>query len=385
MHFVGCRLGRQIAPALLGDNVQQHRPDRLGGADLRQHVDEILHVVSVDGPDVVEPELLEQRRARPADHAPRVLVDLGGRRLDRLGQLLGHPLGNLPQLPELPVGLQTRQRSRKRTHRLLVLSVVLCRQRHLLVVVQHDNHVRVEEPGVVHRLVGHASGDGTVTDHGDAAVVPVLSVPAHGHAQRRRDARRAVSRPKRVVRRLGPLGESREPSRLTNRRHFIAPARQNLVNVRLVTHVKDDLVVRRVEHVVQRHGQLHHAQTRSQVPSRLRNGMNKIRPQLLAQLLELRPVEVLDVHRIVDRVEQRRRRAVVLPRVQLVHGDLVPGLPGTGTGTVPVCPIAVAVAVRGADGRVARPAGVPPARGPSRNAGRIPERQGPRLRNGLHD
>lgn len=35
---------------------------------------------------------------------------------------------------------------------------------HLLVVVQDDNHVGVQEAGVVHRLIRHASGDSTVTD-----------------------------------------------------------------------------------------------------------------------------------------------------------------------------------------------------------------------------
>jgi len=44
----------------------------------------------------------------------------------------------------------------------------------LLVVVEDDDHVGVQEAGMVHRLVGHAARDGTVADDSDAVVVPLL-------------------------------------------------------------------------------------------------------------------------------------------------------------------------------------------------------------------
>ena len=52
------------------------RRAREGGGRTLQHGDDEVEVVAVDGADVVQAELLEQRGAAPADHAARVLVDL---------------------------------------------------------------------------------------------------------------------------------------------------------------------------------------------------------------------------------------------------------------------------------------------------------------------
>lgn len=41
---------------------------------------------------------------------------------------------------------------------------LVCAASHLLVVVQDDNHVGVQEAGMVHGLVRHATSDGTVTN-----------------------------------------------------------------------------------------------------------------------------------------------------------------------------------------------------------------------------
>ncbi len=51
--------------------------------------------------------------------------------LDALGEALCDALGHLPQLPQPAIGLQPRQRAGQRSHRVLLLPVVLGRQRHL--------------------------------------------------------------------------------------------------------------------------------------------------------------------------------------------------------------------------------------------------------------
>lgn len=45
---------------------------------------------------------------------------------------------------------------------------------HLLVVIEDDNHVLVQEAGVVHGLVSHSSRDGPVADDGNGVVLAAL-------------------------------------------------------------------------------------------------------------------------------------------------------------------------------------------------------------------
>ena len=56
--------------------------------------------------------------------------------------------------------------------------------------------------------------------------------------------------------------------------------------VRLVPHVPDYLVPRRIEQVMERHRQLHHAEAGGQVPPGLRDVIYYKRPQLVGELLE---------------------------------------------------------------------------------------------------
>ena len=61
--LVGRRLGRRVALALLGDDVDQDRPVSLGVAHVAQHRQQMVEIVPVDRADVVEAQLLEQGAA----------------------------------------------------------------------------------------------------------------------------------------------------------------------------------------------------------------------------------------------------------------------------------------------------------------------------------
>ena len=45
---------------------------------------------------------------------------------------------------------------------------------HLLVVVEDDNHVLVKESSMVHGLIGHATSDGSITNHSHTVVLATL-------------------------------------------------------------------------------------------------------------------------------------------------------------------------------------------------------------------
>jgi hypothetical protein len=160
-----------------------------------------------------------------------------------------------------------------------------------------------------------------------AAAAPSPSPPPRPTARApRRSPTRHPAPPPRSSRTRQSVG-------LADAAHALAAAGQHLVDVALVAHIEDDLVVGRVEHIVHSNGQLDHAEAAAQVPAGLGHRVDDVRAQFLAQLLQLLAVEVLQVHRVLDGVEQRRRRAGrLVPRLDVLGADLVPGDQGRLVG-----------------------------------------------------
>merc|ERR1719345_501969 len=149
---------------------------------------EVVEVVAVDGADVVEAELLEERAA--SDHAARVLVELGVGLLNLLGEELVDALGDVAEVLE---GLGRDEARRVRRERPRGGSTSrrgrAGGQGDLAVVVVDDDDARVEVWRVVHGLVRHAARDGAVADDGNGVALPrqAALLEGHRHAQRRRD------------------------------------------------------------------------------------------------------------------------------------------------------------------------------------------------------
>jgi hypothetical protein len=109
----------------------------------------------------------------------------------------------------------------------------------------------------------------------------------------------------RVVFALGALGESGQAAALPERTNAVTPVGQDLVRIALVADVPDQLVSRRVEHIVQRHGKLDHAQARAEMAAGVGDRVDGLPPQLVGKLRELLGRQVLHVARQADAVEQR--------------------------------------------------------------------------------
>jgi hypothetical protein len=97
----------------------------------------------------------------------------------------------------------------------------------------------------------------------------------------------SMSGAERVVFALGALGEARQPAAHAQRADAVAPAGEDLVRIGLMADVPDQPVARRVEHVVQRNGQLDHAEPGAQVPAGDGNGRNRLLAQLVGELAQL--------------------------------------------------------------------------------------------------
>ena len=87
----------------------------------------------------------------------------------------------------------------------------------------------------------------------------------------------------RVVFALGALGEAGKPAALAQRADAIAPPGQNLVRIGLMADIPDQPVARRVEDVVQRHGQLDDAEPGAQMPAGHRDGADRLRAQFVGE------------------------------------------------------------------------------------------------------
>ena len=264
----GVLFRRGVALALFGDDVQETWA--LDVLEALQGLDQHVHVVAVDGADVVEAKLFEQRAGD--DHAfdmlfgaPRQFPDAGHPaqdffaffahgRVEPAGQDLGEVVVHRPD-----VG----------------------RDAHV-VVVQYDQQVRVDGAGVVHGLVGHAAGDAAVADDGDHVVAAALELVGDGHPQGRADTGAGVAYAEGVVLAFLPVGEGAHAALGADAGHPVLAPGQDLVGVSLMPHVPDQLVARRVEHVVQGDGQLHRPQPRREMPPRYAHRLRQVLAQLLA-------------------------------------------------------------------------------------------------------
>ena len=298
-------LRRRVALALLGHDVHEDRP-LLGVAHVLQDGQQVIEVVPVDRADVVEAQLLEPRAALP--EMTRVFLHARGAPLPALRQLLGELLGDVAQVEVRAARGDAREVGAERARRR--------RDRHV-VVVQDDDEALIARTRVVQGLVGHAGPHGAVADHADDVVLAAREVARHRHAEAGGDRGRGVGGAERVVLALAALGEPRQAARSAQRADAVAPPGDDLVRIGLVADVPDEAVVRRVEHPVQRHGELDDAEAGAQMPARDRDGVDRLLAQLVGELAKLCLGKLAEVRGGVDLIEKGRFRSAVHRSIHL--------------------------------------------------------------------
>src|SRR6185369_3169788 len=104
--------------------------------------------------------------------------------------------------------------------------------------------------------------------------------------ERRADRRARVADAEGVVLALGARREGGETVLLLDGVQRVAPAGEHLVGIRLVAHVPDQPVTRRLEDVVQGDGELDGAEARGEVSASRGDAADEVLAQLLAELGE---------------------------------------------------------------------------------------------------
>lgn len=131
------------------------------------------------------------------------------------------------------------------------------RNGHLVVVQDHKKVVQLFN--VVHSLVDHAAGKGTIADHRDHKPCFMMQLFGPRHADRKRKRRVSVPGNECIVFALVRVRETGDPVELAQLIKLSAPTRKDLVCVALVTDIKHDFVLWCIQNTVQRNGKLYHA------------------------------------------------------------------------------------------------------------------------------
>src|SRR5436853_624037 len=120
------------------------------------------------------------------------------------------------------------------------------------------------------------------------------------------DRRAGVARAHDVVLGLVDVAERGQALVLADGRQLIAAAGEDLVRIRLMSDVPDDLVARGVQDGVQRDGQLAGAEVGAEVAADLADGVDDVLAHLLRDAGELLLGEAVEILRAVDRVQEAR-------------------------------------------------------------------------------
>ena len=159
------------------------------------------------------------------------------------------------------------------------------------VVVVEDHHQPIARCfGIVHRLIGHARRHRAIADHRDRLARLVCQPPRHRKTQRRRDRGGRMRRAERIIFAFAAPGEPAQPAALPQRAHLPAPPGQNLVRIGLMPDIPDQPIMRRIEHMVQRHGQFDYPQPGAEMAAGLPHRADHFGAHFVGQLAQFSKV-----------------------------------------------------------------------------------------------
>ena len=194
-----------------------------------------------------------------------------------------------------------REVTRHRAHRL--------RDRPLVVVQDHE-HALAARARVVERLERDARSEARVADHRDRVRLGRLVRRAAREAERQADAGACVTGVEQVVLALVGVRESAQPVGHAQLLEALATPGEDLVRIALVADIPHAAIALEVEHVVQRGGELDHAEVRAEVAAGALHGVQQEVAHLGADLRQRLERQALEVGRAGDAVEQRLRGAL---------------------------------------------------------------------------
>ena len=155
------------------------------------------------------------------------------------------------------------------------------------VIIENDHHRFIADSHITQRLIYHTAGGCTVADQGDNIIVflPQRSGPGHAQSNGHRAGCMACRKGIGITfRRLRKTSHSAELAKLLKIR---LAAGQQLMDIRLMTHIKNQAVFMGIIYGLQGHGKLHNAQIGGQMATGFADTADQKFTDLGAKLLPL--------------------------------------------------------------------------------------------------
>ena len=172
-----------------------------------------------------------------------------------------------------------------------------------IVVVENDQQICLACTRIIQTLECQTARHRSVANHRNHVVLLALEAHSLGHTQRCRDRHRRVTAHESVETALAAARETAQTSQLTIGGEGVAALGDDLMGVGLVSNVPNQLIIRRIENVVDCRCQLHRTQTRTEMTGIYGALLDDVASQFVAIACEFVCVERAQIGRRVDLVE----------------------------------------------------------------------------------
>lgn len=103
-----------------------------------------------------------------------------------------------------------------------------------------------------------------------------------------------MPRAERIKFAFAAFGKARKPVLLANRVDAVAAMGEHFMRVRLMPHIPNQAIMRRIKNRMESHRELDHAQTRPQMPAGFGDALDQFRAQLIGAFLQIRDIAVFN-------------------------------------------------------------------------------------------
>src|ERR1700680_1269931 len=270
-------LARWESFSFLRDAMNETGPAHI--LDRRESIHQRVDVVTVDRPEVSKPELFEENSwSEERLYALLPLPHQGANSGKRARRGIDHCSDRRADAIVERIPLNRGQILRHRPH--------VWGDRHL-VVVENDDEVALGRTRVVEAFVRQPAGQCSIAKNRDDLEVLAIQIASDRNSVARGNRRARVSRAEGVVLALGALQKSGQPVLLAQSLESVSASSEEFVRVALMPHIPDNPVPRRIEHRVQRHGQLDHSKAGANVSTGSRTSLDEANAHLVGDGAQL--------------------------------------------------------------------------------------------------